>query len=86
MKTFDEIANNIDNIAYYANNIDRLTKEQFNEDCNKYEAVTDMTNRLDLLGAIGGAVSKILLLCEQMKSNLQHAQEVKLPYKQEELL
>ena len=91
METFDELKSATENINYYADKIDSLTREQFNYDCENCEMITDATNRLDLLGAIGGATRYIKLLCEQIASNLKNAQAVKLPVKiaegeQEELL
>lgn len=84
MKTFEEIENAVTNIIYYADKINELAREQFNYDVEHCEMITEATNRLDLLGAIGGAASKIKLLCEQMTSHLKHAQEVKLPMKQQQ--
>jgi len=84
MKTFEELENAIKNINYYADKIDKLTREQFNYDLEHSELITEATNRLDCLGALGGATRGVKLLCEQMSSNLKHARDVKLPVKQEE--
>jgi len=91
MKTSDEISSAINNISYYADRIEALTKEQLNFDCANSEVVTDMTNRMDLLCTLAGATRSISLLCEQMTNNLQHAMEIKLamrvePEQQEVLL
>jgi len=83
MKTTDEIKSAIGNISYYADRIEALTKEQFNDDCDNCEGILDMTNRLDLLCVLAGATRGISLLCEQMTNNLRHVTDIKLAIKRD---
>lgn len=87
MKTFDEIENSIQNLEYYTDKIDKLTRTQYNDDCNNFINVHNMTDRLDLLGILGGATREVKLLCEQMRSNLNCAKGINITQEeQEELL
>ena len=81
MKTYDLIENAIKNIEYNADRIEQLTREQFEEDCNKCEVITDNTNRLDILACMGSAANEIKLRCIQLTTNLQHARDIKVTYK-----
>lgn len=84
MKTYDLIENAIKNIEYYAGKIEQLTREQFEEDCNRCEVIIDCDNRLDILACMGSATNEIQLRCVQLTTNLQHARQVKVGYKPEQ--
>lgn len=79
METASEIRSALKNIRYYADQIYELSKKQFNRDFDVGTA-TGMNPepgsiRFDCLGAIGAATKWFDTYCNNIESNLKHAEE-----------
>ena len=80
METAPEIRSALKNIRYYAEQIYELSKKQFNRDFD-IGTVTGMnpepgTVRFDCLGSIGAATNWIGTYCDNIESNVKHAEEL----------
>jgi hypothetical protein len=77
MKNSSEIKNNLDNIKYYAENIKRLAKEQFEEDAKRGNEIGINTGpgsiRFSCLAAIYDACSEYEVYDQHIRINLETA-------------
>jgi len=65
MRRAKEIQQAINNIGYYASTINRLAKEELEENIRE--------ENVDILGAIGNSVNNINFLCQDINDKLKEA-------------
>ena len=80
METASEIRSALKNLRYYSKQIYELSKKQFERDF-EIGLVTGMNPepgsvRFDCLGAVGAATSWIETYCDNIESNVKHAEEL----------
>ena len=76
MKTASKISQAINNIRYYADEIYKASKEQFNEDASLKDMNTQVGSiRFDALGNIGKASTMISIYCDNAEANVKVAVE-----------
>lgn len=79
METGNEIRSAAKNIRYYAEQIHKFVKQQFNRDCDIGQ-ITGMNPepgsvRFECLGCIDSASNWINLYCENIEANVQRAEK-----------
>ena len=79
METASEIRSAVGNIRFYANNIEKLARKQFERDM-EIGQITGVnsepgTVRFDCLGAMGAATNWIETYCDNIEANVKHAEE-----------
>ena len=78
MQTSKEIRSNLNNIKYYANELQRLIKLQFDTDCeagNRLGVNTGAGNKRFLsLGIIHTASEWIKVYCDNIEANIKNAE------------
>jgi len=76
MKTANKINQAVNNIRYYASEIQKASKEQFEEDASVKDMNTQVgCIRFDSLGCIGIASNWIAIYCDNIEANLKMAVE-----------
>lgn len=81
MNNAEEMESAVKNLEYYAEKIEKLSREQFDFDVRNCEMIIEATNRLDSLGAICGNCENIRLHCASIKVNIETAKNIRLPVK-----
>ncbi len=80
METGSEIRSTVKNLRYYAEQVDKLAKTQFDRDFD-IGKLTGMNSepggaRFDCLGRIGVVAHWIELYCDNIEANLKSAEEL----------
>jgi len=80
METASEIRSALTNLRYYSKKIYELSKKQFDRDF-EIGLVTGMNPepgsvRFDCLGAIGAATNLIETYCDNIETNVKHAEKL----------
>lgn len=79
MKTSSEIRSTLNNIKFYATEVEKLAKRQFDIDYETGEVlginIEPGSMRFESLGAIMSASKWIEVYCENIESNLKYAEK-----------
>jgi hypothetical protein len=76
MLTSNEIRSHIKNMRFYASKIEELARKQFELDMQLKNINYEVgSTRFDCIGAMGAACKWISIYCDNLESNLRHAEE-----------
>jgi hypothetical protein len=77
MQNFEELESAIKNLKYYADQINKLSADQFDKDCDGHVAGDDtLSKRLELLGIIGRCAGEVAFQSEVMSISLNKAKDL----------
>lgn len=83
MKTTDDFKRNVDSIRYYASEVKKSARSQFNYDLEQYDMTTSQgQSRLHLLAAVGQMAETIDLCCDSIQFNIDVASRAGLEKKE----